>query len=81
MLGFKWFRSAAIVIAGIELLRRIRKGQFNLGCLRLKDRMRPLSGTPHWHRNKNVAFAARVDLQYKLHQNPCHMVAALCWLN
>ena len=30
MLGFKWFRSAAIVIAGIELLRRIRKGQFNL---------------------------------------------------
>ena len=35
MLGFKWFRSAAIVIAGIELLRRIRKGQFNLGRLRI----------------------------------------------
>ena len=41
MLGFKWFRSAAIVIAGIELLRRIRKGQFNLGRLRLKDRSTP----------------------------------------
>jgi transposase-like protein len=38
MLGFKRFRTAAIVIAGIELLRRICKGQFNLGRLRLKDR-------------------------------------------
>jgi transposase-like protein len=41
MLGFKWFRSAAIVIAGIELLRRIHKCQFNLGRLRLKDRSTP----------------------------------------
>ena len=38
MLGFKWFRTAAVTIAGIELLRRIHKGQFNLGRLRLKDR-------------------------------------------
>ena len=38
MLGFKWFSTAAIVIAGIELVRRIHKGQFNLGRLRLKDR-------------------------------------------
>jgi transposase-like protein len=38
MLGFKRFRAAAIVIAGIELVRRIHKGQFNLGRLRLKDR-------------------------------------------
>ena len=30
MLGFKRFRTAAITIAGIELLRRISKGQFNL---------------------------------------------------
>jgi transposase-like protein len=41
MLGFKRFRSAAATIAGIELLRRIRKGQFNLGKLRLKDRSTP----------------------------------------
>jgi transposase-like protein len=41
MLGFKWFTTAAIVIAGIELLRRIHKGQFNLGRLRLKDRSTP----------------------------------------
>ena len=38
MLGFKWFSTATIVIAGIELTRRIHKGQFNLGRLRLKDR-------------------------------------------
>jgi transposase-like protein len=37
MLGLKRLRTAAIVIAGIELLRRIHKGQFNLARLRLKD--------------------------------------------
>ena len=41
MLGFKRFNTAAITIAGIELLRRIHKGQFNLGKLRLKDRNAP----------------------------------------
>jgi putative transposase len=30
MLGFKRFRSAATTISGIELMYRIRKGQFNL---------------------------------------------------
>jgi transposase-like protein len=41
MLGFKGFRTAAITISGIELLRRIYKGQFNLGGLCLKDRSTP----------------------------------------
>ena len=41
MLGFKWFSTAAIVIAGIELVRLIHKGQFNLGRLPLKDRSTP----------------------------------------
>jgi transposase-like protein len=41
MLGLKSFRTAAIVIAGIELSRRIYKGQFNLARLRLKDRSTP----------------------------------------
>lgn len=41
MLGFKRFKTAAITIAGIELLRRIRKGQFNLGRLRLRGRRAP----------------------------------------
>jgi transposase-like protein len=38
MLGFKRFKTAAITISGIKLLRRIRKGQFNLSRLRLRDR-------------------------------------------
>jgi hypothetical protein len=33
MLGFKEFRNAVITIVGIELLQRIRKGQFGLGRL------------------------------------------------
>jgi transposase-like protein len=37
MLGFKGLRTAAITIGGVELLRRIHKGQFDLRCLRLKD--------------------------------------------
>ena len=41
MLGFKDFDCAATSIAGIELLRRIRKGQFALGRLRLKRQSVP----------------------------------------
>ena len=41
MLGFKRFRNAAITIAGIELLHRIRKGQFALGQLGVQDRAAP----------------------------------------
>jgi hypothetical protein len=37
MLGLKRFRRAATTIAGIELLHRIRKDQFELGKLRIKD--------------------------------------------
>ena len=38
MLGLKHFRRAATTIAGIELMHRIRKGQFKLGKLRVKDK-------------------------------------------
>jgi putative transposase len=37
MPGFKRFRSAATTISGIELAHRIRKGQFDLAKLGLKD--------------------------------------------
>ena len=37
MLGFKGFATAAITIAGIELMHRIRKGQFGLGRLGVVD--------------------------------------------
>ena len=45
MLGFKGFRNAAITIAGIELLHRIRKGQFALGRLAFKAELYLQSGT------------------------------------
>ncbi|WP_373683140.1 IS6 family transposase [Paraburkholderia sp. UYCP14C] len=41
MLGFKRFRSAATTISGIELTYRIRKGQFDLAKLGLKDAAAP----------------------------------------
>jgi transposase-like protein len=41
MLGFKNVDYAAITIAGVELLHRIRKGQFALHRLRLKDQAAP----------------------------------------
>jgi hypothetical protein len=41
MLGFKVFRNAAITIAGIELLHRIRKGQFALRRLGVQGRAAP----------------------------------------
>jgi transposase-like protein len=41
MLGFKRFKTAATTKAGIELLLRIRKGQFDLRRLRLWDQRAP----------------------------------------
>ena len=41
MPGFKGFGSAVITIAGIELLHRIRKGQFRLGRLDVQGRAAP----------------------------------------
>jgi transposase-like protein len=41
MLGFKRFKSAATTISGIELMHRIRKGQFDLWALALKDTAAP----------------------------------------
>ena len=41
MLGFKEFRNAAITIAGVELLHRIRKGQFRLGRLGVQSQAAP----------------------------------------
>jgi hypothetical protein len=37
MLGFRRFRNAAITLAGVELMHRICKSQFNLAKLGLKD--------------------------------------------
>jgi transposase-like protein len=42
MLGFKSSSSAAITIAGVELLRRIYKNQFSLSRLHFKDHAAPI---------------------------------------
>ena len=41
MLGFKNFDCASTTVAGIGLLHRIRKGQFALGSLRIKNQTVP----------------------------------------
>jgi transposase-like protein len=41
MLGFKVFDRAAVTIAGVELLHRVRKGQFNLGRLLVRGQAAP----------------------------------------
>jgi transposase-like protein len=41
MLGFKRFRSAAVTLSRIELMHRIRKGQFDLTSMHLKDTTSP----------------------------------------
>ncbi len=41
MLGFKQFKSAAITIAGIELMHRIHKGQFALSWLDVQGQVAP----------------------------------------
>jgi hypothetical protein len=45
MLGFKRFRRAATAIAGVELMRRIRKGSSNSASFASKTRPRPKFGT------------------------------------
>jgi transposase-like protein len=59
MLRLKWFRTAAITIGGIELLRRIHKGQFDLGSLRRKDDTRLLYGMPCSQLDRYAAMWAR----------------------
>jgi transposase-like protein len=41
MLGFKRFRNASTTIAGIELMNRIRKDQFNLAKIHINDQTAP----------------------------------------
>ena len=41
MLGFKRFRNAAVTLAGIELMHRVRKGQFDLTSVPFKIRPHP----------------------------------------
>jgi len=40
MLGFKSFRNATIIVSGIELVQKIRKGQFDSANVRKSRGMR-----------------------------------------
>ena len=69
MLGFKRFRTAAITIAGIELLRRIqRNSSTSTGCAS-RIEVRPPSGMRCWRRGKTDIIVGRHRLQLKLHQS------------
>jgi hypothetical protein len=79
--GFMRFRSAATTISGIELMHRIRKGQFNLATLDLKD-----TATPSvWNAVLSVpircpAKTELLDHLRYLHQNRSDLVLRLkCW--
>jgi transposase-like protein len=70
MLGFKWFRNAATTISGIELMHRIRKGQFDLWALGFKD----TAASAVWNAvpfNKYgiLNYRRRLGLTSYLHQN------------
>lgn len=49
MLGFKRFRNAATTISGIELMHRIRKGQFDLSALALALALEKITVPSVWN--------------------------------
>ncbi|MFM0229624.1 hypothetical protein [Paraburkholderia sediminicola] len=70
MVSFKRFRNAAITISSVELMHRIRKGQFNLVQLRLKMPLHPQFGGRSFQHDDavmNMPFFARA---HNLHHNP-----------
>ena len=75
MLGFKRFEAAAVTIAGIELLRQIHKGQFNLRRLASrKGRSAPaIWNAVRWrYDTQQIALNAQIGqlcLSIYLHQN------------
>ena len=70
MRGFKGFRNVAVTIAGMDLLHRIRKGQFRLGRLAFKAELPPPSGTrclrPEVYTTKQGVLA-RADYLHQSH--------------
>ena len=62
MPGFNRFWNAAITISGVEFMHRIRKDQFNLARLRLKDATAPLLGRQSFQHDNammNMPLSAR----------------------
>ena len=74
MLGFKVFDRATVTIAGIELLHRIRKGQFNLGWLRIAGQARRRSGTRSFRPDRRNALRKSFGRMENLHQSRSYCV-------
>ena len=70
MLGFKGFTTAAITIAGIELMHRIRKGQFGLGRLGAKVDLRLQCGMPCSKLEVSTVQRGTLSGAGYLHQSP-----------
>jgi hypothetical protein len=70
MLGFKGFRHAAITLAGIELMHRIRKGQFGLRRLSVQVKLRPLFGTRCWQPEVSTRIGEALVRGTYLQQSP-----------
>ena len=70
MLGFKGFATAAITIAGIELMHRIRKGQFGLGSWVSKVDLRLQCGMPCSKLEVSTVQHGTLSGTGYLHQSP-----------
>jgi putative transposase len=71
MLGFKSFWSAAITIAGIEIMHMIRKGQMrSRGMLRPAEQFYPLAECRNYHRNRLILLRYQSEIQRKSPQSP-----------
>jgi hypothetical protein len=70
MLGFKRFRNASIGISGIELMHRIRKGQFDLASKRLKETAAPVVWNAALSADDVTANLAFFALTPDLYRNP-----------
>ena len=61
MLGLKSFQTAAVVIGGIELAEKIKKGQFKLGKLGGRTATMPKSGKLRWPLKQSHLKSKRQD--------------------
>jgi hypothetical protein len=69
MLGFKRFGNAANTISGIELMHRIRKKQFSLARLRLKDTAGPALEYRRLHSIRYPVYRSKIVPTDYLHQS------------
>ena len=78
MLGFKDFASAQITLAGVELLHRIRQGQFDLKHLGVVGKTAPEIWDCGSRRINRYTIKTKPDLKFStLHQSRDVILATL----